>query len=69
VKTKGRACKAGRDKDVCKATESVDKGCTGNGPIMTADVGMLGVYADVDQNAEDDEDDDGDDLEESEPVF
>jgi hypothetical protein len=36
---------------------------------MTADVGMLGVYADVDQNAEDDEDDDGDDLEESEPVF
>ena len=43
-----RACKAGRDKDVCKAREAIDKGCAGNGPIMTADVSVLCVYADVD---------------------
>lgn len=30
---------------------------------------MLGVYADVDEHAEDDEYDDCDHLEESEPVF
>ena len=59
MRTKGRACKAGRDKDVCKATETIDKGCAGNGPIMSADVGMLCVYADVHQNTEDCEGDDG----------
>lgn len=66
---KGRACKAGCDKDVCKARETIDKGCAGNGPIASADIGMLCVYADVDEYAEDDEYDDGSDLEEGKPVF
>ena len=69
MEMKGRACKAGSDKYVCKAGETVDKGCAGDGPIMSANVGMLCVYADVDEHAEDDEEGDGDDLEEGEPVF
>lgn len=69
VKMKGRACKAGGDKYSCKARETVDKGCAGDGPVMGTDEGMVCVYTDVDQYAEDDKEDDGDDLEKREPVF
>lgn len=65
----GRACKAGGDKYIRKASETVDKGCAGDGPVMSADIGMVGVYTDVDQYADDDKEDDCDDLEEREPVF
>lgn len=65
----GRTCKAGGNKDLCKAGEAIDKGSAGNGPIMCADVGMVCVYADVDKYAEDDEYNDGYDLEESKPIF
>ena len=43
MERKGRACKAGGDKDFCKAGESIDKGCTGDGPITSPDVGVLRV--------------------------
>lgn len=60
---------AGGDKDFCKAREAIDKGSACDCPVMSADIGMAGVYADVDENSKDDECDDGGHLEESKPIF
>jgi hypothetical protein len=53
-----RTRKAGRDKDTGEATKAADKRCPRDRPVLKANQSVIGIGANVDKNAKQDEEHD-----------